>query len=57
MVSSFEERVKKYCTERGYKLKKRTQPLPNGVKLKFVDDRLCVPLIVMYPEFSQFDVV
>ena len=27
------------------------------VKLKFVDDRFCVPLIVMYPEFSQFDVV
>lgn len=27
------------------------------VRLKFVDDRLCVPLIVMYPEFSQFDLV
>jgi len=27
------------------------------VRLKFIDDRLCIPLIVIYPEFSQFDVV
>ena len=36
---------------------KRDQPLPEGAELKMINGRLSIPIMVIYPEFSQFDLI
>ena len=50
-------KIQKYFLDRKWKLAKRNQQLPEGVEIQFVDDKISIPIIIIYPEFGQFDLI
>jgi actin-related protein len=51
------QNIAEYCENRKWKLLKRDQPLPEGAELKLVDGKLSLPIMIVYPEFGQFDLI
>lgn len=49
--------IEKYFLERKWKLGKTNEHLPEGVKIELIDGTISIPIIVIYPEFNQFDLI
>lgn len=49
--------IREYFQLKGWKLLKRNEQLPHGVEVQFIEGVMSIPLIVVYPEFSQFDLI
>ena len=50
-------KIEQYCKDRSWKLGKKAVDLPEGVEIKFIEDRISIPLVIIYPEFNQFDLI
>lgn len=51
------DKIATYFAEKKWKLAKRSEQLPEGVEIQLVEGKMSIPLVVIYPEFSQFDLI
>jgi tRNA(Leu) C34 or U34 (ribose-2'-O)-methylase TrmL len=55
--TEFSSQVEAYFKERKWILGRESEQLPEGVRIQFFDGKISIPVIVVYPEFSQFDLI
>ena len=50
-------KIEEYFKSKKWRLGKRSQQLPEGVEIQFIENEISIPIIVFYPEFGQFDLI
>lgn len=55
--SKYASQVEAYFKEKKWILGKENEQLPEGVRIQFFDHAISIPIIVVYPEFGQFDLI
>lgn len=49
--------IESYFKAKGWKLQKRSESLPENVQIQLLEGKVSIPILFLYPEFGQFDVI